>query len=67
MKRVTINFIIILLIILFSSCGIKKFPTIPFIKGAPHISKVNYKIKNGKFTLFWKNIKDKDERKKGIS
>lgn len=60
MKHILKKFFLIVLLILFSACGIKKFPTIPFIKGAPDIKKVDFKIKNGQVTLFWDNLKDND-------
>ncbi len=60
MKNYLKNILIIFSIFILTGCGIKKFPTIPFIKGAPSMKKVEYKIKNGHFTLYWKNIKDND-------
>ncbi|GEM_PF-4504474 len=57
-----LNFIIIttLLLLIFAGCGIKKFPSIPFIKSTPKIDKLDYKIQNGKLLLNWPNIKDKN-------
>ncbi len=60
MKNIFKKLAIVVFILTFTSCGIKKFPTIPFIKNAPNIKKVEYKIKNARFTLFWENIKDRD-------
>ncbi len=50
---------LIILSFLTVSCGIKKFPLIPFFKSPATVKKVEYKIQDGKVILTWKKIDDK--------
>ncbi len=60
-------YILIVILSMFTvSCGIKKFPLIPFFKSPPQIKKVEYKIQDGRVILTWNKIENKSVKSYNI-
>ncbi len=51
------NLIIFSMILIFTSCAVKRFPKVPFFSRIPKVKKVNYEIRKATLSISWERVK----------